>query len=154
MNRLDVIQQEDCESLWKSTLREQYESLQEMATLRKDSSLLPVNLYLDDSMSYTGGKHGKRIKFQRDYGPKPITRNFPSMKLDGNLIGVKPKTLDSKDIKQIQNFVLNNREALEQLADMNIGIDEFKKIMIPGGKTADEPTRRRMLGALQALLSS
>lgn len=61
--------------------------LYEMATLRKKDSKLPVNLYIDDSLSYQRGGHSKRIKFQTDKGDRPNTRsNFSSMTLDGEVV--------------------------------------------------------------------
>jgi len=133
-----------------------FDQLQEMATVRKKTTLLPVNLYLDDSMSYIRGRHHKRIKFQPDYGDKPITNTFSEMKFDGTLvedtIHNNTMCLTSKDIQAIRNFVLNNVEALDQLADMNIEIDDFKKIMILGGKIADKETKERFLVALQNIL--
>jgi len=68
--------------------------LYETITLRKKDSGLPVNLYIDDSLSHKRGKHSKRIKFQTDKGDKPNTRgSFSSMTLDGKVV---EKTLPKK----------------------------------------------------------
>jgi len=56
MNRLDVIQQEDCESLWKSTLRENIKPLQELTLLQEmapvchktDGYQLVIEVYSND----------------------------------------------------------------------------------------------------------
>jgi hypothetical protein len=131
------------------------EQLMEMAALRKASSKLPVNLYLDDSMSYKRGRHSKRIKFQTDYSDKPITGSFSTMKFDGEIVEktVHGSSLSQKDVTQIQNFIKNNLAALESLADMNIEIEDFKRIMIPGGEPAIEEAKNNQLTALQAFLN-
>jgi len=136
---------------WKKALMEDLNEdyLFEMVTLRKFSSQLPANLYLDDSMSYKG--HPKRIKFQPNKGEKPITRNFLEMCFDGDIKSLNSPTslkylkLKSKEVNEIRQFVFNNKEALEILADMDIEIEDFKKIMITGGEPATPEQREQFL---------
>ncbi len=117
--------------------------LQELATLRKKDSKLPVNLYIDDSISYKRGRHSKRVKFQTNHGNKPNTRgSFSSMTLDGKVV---EKTLPShleisqKDLDKIRNFVLNNKDCLSLIADFELEYDYFKQhLMIPGGEPATQ----------------
>lgn len=129
--------------------------LYEMATLRKKDSGLPVNLYIDDSLSYKRGKYSKRIKFQTDTGDKPNTRgNFSSMTLDGKVAeSTLPKKLEisQKDIEAISNFVVNNYECLSLVADFDLDYDYFKhRLMIKGGELATEEqlkTQKKLLDA-------
>lgn len=112
--------------------------LNEMATLRKAKTGLPVNIYVDDAGTYLNGGHFKRIKFQKDYGNTPVTREFATMTLEGELIQSTMSNCEvkTKDLNKIRNFVLNNKEALSHLADAEIDIFEFSEIMIPGGEKA------------------
>ena len=134
----------------KENLKES-QQLMEMATLRKTTSKLPVNIYLDDSMSYRRGKYARRIKFQKDKGDKLLTSSFASMKLDGTLVESTNKNsqLSSSEENELSQFVINNREAIKALSDMLIEIEDFKKIMIPGGETATDVQRMNMLNNLQ-----
>lgn len=131
----------------------------EMATLRKKDSGLPVNIYIDDSISYKRGKHSKRIKFQTDKGDRPNTRfGFSSMTLDGNVVA---KTLpdsidiDAADITQIRNFVLNNAECLSLVADFNLDYDDFKNhLMIVGGEPATDEQKEEQKEKLRRYLNN
>lgn len=122
-----------------------------MVTLRKKDSGLPVNIYIDDSISYKRGKHSKRIKFQTDIG-------FSSMTLDGNVVA---KTLpdsidiDAADIAQIRNFVLNNAEYLSLVADFNLDYDDFKNhLMIVGGEPATDEQKEEQKEKLRRYLNN
>lgn len=132
--------------------------LYEMATLRKKDSGLPVNLYIDDSLSYKRGKHSKRIKFQTDKGDKPNMRgNFSSMTLDGKVVeNTLPKKLEisQKDIEVISNFVVNNYECLSLVADFDLDYDYFKHhLMIKGGELATEEQLKTQKELLDAYLA-
>lgn len=132
--------------------------LYETVTLRKKDSGLPVNLYIDDSLSYKRGKHSKRIKFQTDKGDKPNTRgNFSSMTLDGKVVeNTLPKKLEisQKDIEVISNFVVNNYECLSLVADFDLDYDYFKHhLMIKGGELATEEQLKTQKELLDAYLT-
>jgi hypothetical protein len=105
------------------------ESIMSMATLRKIETGLPVNIWVDDGMEYKGSGHGKRIKFQPDKGDRPVTRNFATMKLSDTKV-VGEHELSSKEIQQLKDFVIRNREALELVSEMEISIGEFLKRMV------------------------
>jgi hypothetical protein len=120
------------EEEWKDHFPEKrpaaIDELEEMATLRKKRSGLPVNLYLDDSMSYKRGGHAKRIKFQPDKGDRPNTREMIPMSIsdDPKIMGQIPKTeLSSQDIERIRAFVIANKKNLDDLADMKMDIGDF-----------------------------
>lgn len=132
--------------------------LYEMATLRKKDSGLPVNLYIDDSLSYKRGKHSKRIKFQTDKGDKPNTRgNFSSMTLDGKVVEKTLPTkleISQKDIEAVSNFVVNNYECLSLVADFDLDYDYFKHhLMIKGGDLATEEQLKAQKELLDAYLA-
>ena len=97
----------------------------EMATLRKERSGLPVNLYLDDSGSYLNGGHGPRIKFQPDKGDCPNTRSMLPMTIsDEPTIPIKNyksrlNGIGSNDISLIISFVIANKVNLLRLCDRN-----------------------------------
>ena len=125
--------------------------LQEMATLRKKNSQLPVNLFLDDSLLYLRSKQSECIKFQKDKGDRLLTSNFASMKLDGTVVDSTNKNtqLSTSEENELSQFVINNREAIKALSDMLIEIEDFKRIMIPGGQIATDVQRMNMLNNLQ-----
>jgi hypothetical protein len=107
--------------------------IEEMATLRKNRSGLPVNIYLNDTGSWAQSGHWKRIKFQPDKSDRAITRNMVPMSIDDDpkiLIKNPQLSLDSKEIEQVKNFVKNNKELLLQLCDQEIDIIEFFEKMI------------------------
>jgi hypothetical protein len=100
----------------------------EMATLRKKRSGLPVNLYLDDSKSWSRTGHWKRIKFQPNKGDSPDTRSMIPMSIDENpeiLVKAPKMSLSAKEVEQIKNFVRLNKELLLQLSDAKIDIGDF-----------------------------
>lgn len=112
------------------------ENFYETVTLRKNRSGLPVNLYLDDSMSYLRKRRRKIVKFQTEKGDHPFDRDFPSMTIEDNpQIFCKNKALtkkiklSSEEIDQIKSFVKNNKEFLYHLADMDIDFFDFLKVM-------------------------
>jgi hypothetical protein len=112
--------------------QERKENLDEMATLRKDRSGLPVNLYLDDSMSYKRGGHARRIKFQPDKSNRPITNQMVPMSIEDDPKIMEPVKLklSAQDVEKVRAFVKANKDLLIQLSDMKIDILEFITRMI------------------------
>jgi len=108
--------------------------LDEMATLRKKRSGLPVNIWLDDSMLYKrAGGHGMRIKFQPDKGDHPVTRSMVPMTIedDPKIVGTNVKTnLSVSDIEQIKSFIKTNKNLLIALSDMKIDFVDFVAKMV------------------------
>lgn len=135
------------------------DALMEMATLRPKKSGLPVVLYIDDSGSYIRGKHAPRIKFELSRTSSPNTRSHASMAtmdFNGEVITGKhpPKASDqitNSEIGEIRNFVKNNREALQLVADERIDYDDFVPIMIRGGRPATEQELQELSGKLKEL---
>jgi hypothetical protein len=103
-----------------------------MATLRKNVSGLPVNLYLDDTGSWSRSGHWKRIKFQPNTGDRPVTRDMIPMSIGDNpqiLVKNARVSLNTKQLEQIKAFVRANKDLLLQLADAEIDIFEFGRRM-------------------------
>jgi hypothetical protein len=107
--------------------------IEEMATLRKNDSGLPANLYLDDTGSWSNSGHWKRIKFQPDTGDRPVTRNMVPMSISDSprvLVKNVKLALDAKQLDRIKAFVRANKDLLLQLADAKISILEFGRRMV------------------------
>ena len=131
--------------------------LEEMSTLRKKDSGLPVNIYIDDSLSYKRGGHSKRIKFQTDMGNKPVTSSFATMKLNGELVEktIQHLEISQKEINEIRNFVINNKECLSLVADMDLDYITFvNSLMIPGGEKATEEQKEQQKQLLKEYLGN
>ena len=117
------------------------EQIFSMANYRGEGVSLPVNLWIDEGKEYVRGQHSKRIKFQLDYAKQIHEWNFAPMTLDGEVpvdINIPTNKITMKDVKMVRNFVHNNKYALDKLADMIIVDDEWKQVMIKGGKPATE----------------
>ena len=108
--------------------------LEEMAGLRKYDSGLPVNLWLDNMETYKRTGHGKRVKFQGDYGNKMNHTNLFSMTISENP-EITPKNsipkikLPKKDLDKIKQFVALNHGLLSKMADQEISFIQFSKKM-------------------------
>jgi len=109
-------------------------TLDEMSTLRKNRSGLPVNIWLDDSMLYKRGGHGMRIKFQPDKGDSPVTRGMVPMTIEDEprVIGNNKLKISNSDVEKIRDFVKANKDLLKALSDMKIDfidfVDKMKKV--------------------------
>jgi hypothetical protein len=107
--------------------------IEEMATLRKNDSGLPANLYLDDIGSWSKSGHWKRIKFQPNAGDRPVTRDMVPMSIDDNpqiLVKNAKIELNAKQLNQIKAFVKANKDLLLQLSNAEISILEFGRRMV------------------------
>ncbi len=122
---------------WRERLSEKASAaaeLEEMAGLKKATTGLPVNLWLDDSHAYIRGRHAKRIKFQGDYGNNANARNMFSMMISKDDPQIPPDQvrrvkLTAKDIDKIKVFVKNNADLLAKLADEKITFALFIRQM-------------------------
>lgn len=105
--------------------------LLEMATLRKNVTGLPVNIWVDDCGAYKNSGHSAIIKFQGDTGDSPISRNMLEMTIDGTrIIGDITKTkLKTRDLNKVKEFVNRNRNLLLKLGEAEIDIFQFKELM-------------------------
>lgn len=108
----------------------------EMANKHKSETLLPMNIWIDESKTYVKGHHSKRVKFQLDHGNRMNFSRFGTMDLDGNLHCKDIGELSINDIKALRNFVLNNKVALEHVADNDIWLGQIWPSIILGGEPA------------------
>ena len=108
----------------------------EMANKHKSETLLPMNIWIDENQTYIKGRHSKRVKFQLDHGNRINLSQFGTMDLDGNLHCKDIGELSQEDINALRNFVLNNKMALEHVADNDIWLGQIWPSIIKGGEPA------------------
>lgn len=114
-----------------SAVCESKELLSEMATLRKEDSCLPMDIWLDEGGTFQG--HAPRLKFRASQEQR-TTREFSSMLLmNPPKIENMPKhtILKRSDIQKLENFVINNLELLLKLANGQIN---FRTQFLPNIK--------------------
>ncbi|MDE6824102.1 MAG: hypothetical protein K2J27_05155 [Duncaniella sp.] len=102
----------------------------EMATLRRDVSGLPMDLWLDDNKMYE--PHAPRVKF-RASNEQRNTRQFSSMLITNpNQIENMPSrpTIRKRDINILKQFVVANRDLLLALANKEINYEVFLQRMV------------------------
>jgi len=117
MNMSDLIETREQESLWS------------MAILRKFRTGLPVNVWVEEGSENKKRKHGNRIKFQRDRGDRPVSHNFVTMTISDEPEVIGKHELSSKEIQQLKDFVIRNKELLNRLDDGDIDIGVFLEQM-------------------------
>ena len=108
----------------------------EMANKNKSETLLPMNIWVDENQTYIKGHHSKRVKFQLDHGNRMNLSRFGTMDLDGNLHCKDIGELSQENINALRNFVLNNKVALEHVADNDIWLGQIWPSIILGGEPA------------------
>lgn len=112
-------------------LCERKEMLNEMSTLRKEDTNLPVDVWVDEGATFQG--HAPRLKFRASQEQR-TTREFSSMLLTNPpKIENMPKNspLRKKDIEKLESFVINNLELLLKLANGEI---DFTTEFLPNVK--------------------
>ena len=112
-------------------LCERKEMLNEMSTLRKEDTNLPVDVWVDEGATFQG--HAPRLKFRASQEQR-TTREFSSMLLTNppkieNMPQNSP--LRKKDIEKLESFVINNLELLLKLANGEI---DFTTEFLPNVK--------------------
>ena len=114
--------------------------LTEMANKWKSHTGLPMNIWIDERQTYKLGKHSKRIKFQLDTSNKLHPENQASMDLHGIVhnYDYSRSELSERDIRDLRTWVLNNRVALDLVADMLVPLDDIFPYMIKGSEPASE----------------
>lgn len=114
----------------------------EMANKWQDETLLPMIIWIDETKSYVRGHHSKRVKFQLNTSDNLNIDNLGSMDLNGVVQEPtekrKLRRLGNKNLEQLRNFILNNKYALENIADMKIHLGQIWNYMIMGGAAATE----------------
>lgn len=125
----------------------------EMANKYKEETLLPMNIWIDETGAYVNGRHGKRIKFQLDKAEDFENTNTGSMDLNGNIYppNLKIQKLKTRDLAALRNFVRNNRYALEKIADQEIRLYRVWPDMIKGGEAASAETIEKLNAVVDRL---
>lgn len=123
-----------------------------MRNISKKDLDLPANIWIDDSRAYKRSNHTKRIKFQFDGSNKFMSNELIPMKFDG-IIPIENYTtkLSKRNIEKISQWVINNKEALELLADGIISYDDISPYLIKGGEQATTQQKDRLLKAIKKL---
>ena len=124
-----------------------------MRNISKKDLDLPANIWIDDSSrAYKRSNHTKRIKFQFDGSNKFMPNELIPMKFDG-IIPIENYTtkLSKRNIAKISQWVINNKEALELLADGIISYDDISPYLIKGGEQATTQQKDRLLKAIKKL---
>ena len=101
-----------------------------MANFKKHQSGLPVNVWLDEAQTYKKEGHGYRIKFQINRQNQWTNKELATMTISDTpeVIGVEHK-FSARVIKELEDFVIRNKDLLIQLADMKIDFDTFRERM-------------------------
>lgn len=123
-----------------------------MRNISKNDLDLPANIWIDDSKAYKRSHHTKRIKFQFDGSNKFMPNELIPMKLDC-VVPLENYTtkLSKRDIAKISQWVLNNKEALELLADGIITYDDISPYLIKGGELATTKDKEKLLKRIKKL---
>ena len=104
--------------------------LMEMSKLTKRETGLPVDIWVDEGKTFLKSGHSRRIKFQGDKSD-PNTHNWVPLTISDNpqIEGENVShNLNSKEIRKIKLFIIENLEALTKLGD-DFGITDFSKVM-------------------------
>lgn len=131
----NISHQEFINSIQKHTyaIAENKNLLNEMATLRTKDSSLPMDVWLDEGATYQG--HAPRLKF-RASNEQRTTREYSSMLLTNPpTVENMPKNspITNKDMRKLEEFVINNLDNLLKLANGEIDyVTEFLPNMIKG----------------------
>lgn len=110
----------------------------EMSNVRQALTGLPMNIWIDDEGWYKESGHHKRIKFQLDHDKRLKHSLLSVMDLNGVVKVKLPKkiALSQSDIRELGNWVRNNKFALELLADAKIWLTDILPHLIKGGNPA------------------
>lgn len=104
-----------------------------MTCLRKYKTELPVNVLIDENGAYRlTGENEKFVLFQLNGKDKSIDQPMGTMYLSGEL--KDDLCYDKDEIEKVRNFVINNSYAIEKVADQDLFMDQFEKVLIKGGK--------------------
>ena len=123
-----------------------------MRNVSKNDLDLPANIWIDDSKAYKRSHHTKRIKFQSDGSNKFMPNELIPMKFDGVIPLENYKTkLSKKDLTKISQWVINNKEALDLLADGIISYQDIFPYLIKGGEIATQKQKEKLLKVIKKL---
>ena len=124
-----------------------------MSKLLPKTSKITTPLYIDDAGTFRNGGHWKRIKFKQNNHVVDM-RDWTPMNFDGEIMG-KENEIELKpwQIKEIRNFVNNNRYILEKLCEEdNLEFSDFLDVMIKGGEPATQEQIQNQIDMVNNLL--
>ena len=128
---------------------------EDMAVKWKKETLLPMQIWIDESRAYERRGPANRIAFQLDASDELKPDSVGWMDLDGNLSPESPAgELAEGDLGRLRNFVRNNRSALEQLADTAIHLYQIWPDIIKGGTPATAEEIKSLADKVAALVES
>ena len=129
---------------------------EDMAVKWKKETLLPMQIWIDESKAYTRRGHANRIAFQLDTSERLDSDYVGWMDFDGNIDPISQTVgeLDEDELGQLRNFVRNNRSALEQLADTNIWLYQIWPDVIKGGNPASKEEIKALDDKVAALVEA
>jgi hypothetical protein len=120
----------------QENLQETFERLYEMANLYKMDTNLPVNLWLDEMGQDRIVEHNiARMKFQGDSSDKLNYQNLIPISISNNpeILLKNPPAISSKLINSVKNFIIHNRDILEQHFNHKITTKQlYPKLRIQG----------------------
>lgn len=126
----------------------------EMTPLRKIYTGLPMNIWIDELQKYKIGKHEIYVKFQQN---TDIELNYfkkvGAINLNGEIKHIdKASELTDTDIEKLRNYISNNREAIEKVAECELFLRSIEKYLIKGGKIATKEEKERLLKEIEKLI--
>ena len=127
-----------------------------MSNKGKDKTGLPVNIWVDEGGKYKNSGRGKRIKFQLNHARLVQNQPNASMSLDGEVFwktfDKRKSEINENDVRQVMNFVKNNKYALNALSDGFIISDDFDEVMIKGGNAATREQIEEQIKKVQEIM--
>jgi hypothetical protein len=98
--------------------------------LHKKWSLLPCNIWIDDSKKYKRYKHPKCVYVQPNYDDNTKNSDWIPMSVSQNpkwLGDTSKLVLKQKDVDKVKNFIVQYYQLLSDIADMKYNILELYK---------------------------
>ena len=129
---------------------------EDMAVKWKKETLLPMQIWIDESQAYTRRGAASRIAFQLDTSERLNSDYVGWMDFDGNIHPASRTLgeLGEDELAQLRNFVRNNRSALEQIADTDIWLYQIWPDVIKGGNPASEDEIKALDDKVAALVEA
>ncbi|MBO7500638.1 MAG: hypothetical protein J6T45_04755 [Fibrobacterales bacterium] len=120
--------------------------------LDQNDTGLPMRIWVDEANGYERCGLPKQIWFQINRSEKQQYRNLCPMNLNGDItdddfaeaLENRYFDLEEEDVRALQNFVRNNRYALDKLADQLLYFTEFYEIFIAGGRKASFSAKKEL----------
>lgn len=110
----------------------------EMTPLRKKDTGLPMNIWIDELQKYKKGNHEIYVKFQMNTEDRltPM-KKVGAINLKGEIKeNSRSCSLSDEELEGLRNFVINNCEAIEKIADCVLFLTDIEKHFIKGTKKA------------------